>query len=182
MYSTECWNFHLEKPIFEVVHKKRGRICREELDFYPLFQELIQSWINQKVSSYFFSEANSCFLTHQPLSASTSSIIFWYLLYDQSMTCDVRPQVAEVRCAVASCDVHAEPILVLIAMCVCGAFSGLWNATTISHIFWQKWKNWQFNLLSFGVSYDFVAQKWRILAIFHKKNLFLRNYLEGIGI
>jgi len=29
------------------------------------------------------------------------------------------------------------------------------------------------NLLSFGVSYDFVARKWRILAIFHtKKSIF----------
>ena len=27
------------------------------------------------------------------------------------------------------------------------------------------------NLLSFGVSYDFVAQKWKILAIFHKKKI-----------
>ena len=30
----------------------------------------------------------------------------------QSMTCDVQVQLAEVRCAVASCDVHAESILV----------------------------------------------------------------------
>ena len=32
------------------------------------------------------------------------------------MTCDVRLQLAEVRCAVASCDMHAKPILVV--MCV----------------------------------------------------------------
>jgi hypothetical protein len=38
------------------------------------------------------------------------------------------------------------------------------------------------HLLSFGVSYDFIAKKWRILAIFHKKNHFLENYLERIWI
>ena len=32
----------------------------------------------------------------------------------QSMTCDVRPQLAEVRCVVASWDVHSEPSLVVI--------------------------------------------------------------------
>ena len=29
------------------------------------------------------------------------------------MTYDVRPQLAEVRCVIASCDVRAEPILVV---------------------------------------------------------------------
>ena len=52
------------------------------------------------------------------------------------MTCDVRPQLAEVQCAVASCDVHAEPLLVVTCdVCSCGAFSGLRSATAISHIF-----------------------------------------------
>ena len=41
--------------------------------------------------------------------------------------------------------------------------------------------NTERTLLSFGVSYNFVAQKWRILAIFHKKT-FLENQLEGIEI
>ena len=41
----------------------------------------------------------------------------------QSMTCDVRLQLVEVRCAVASCDVCAEPTLVVTCdVCVCGAF------------------------------------------------------------
>ena len=41
---------------------------------------------------------------------------------NQSMTCDVRLQLAEVRSAVASCDVRAEPILVVICgVCACGA-------------------------------------------------------------
>ena len=54
----------------------------------------------------------------------------------QSMTCDVRPQLAEERCAVASCDVRAEPILVVtFDVRACGAFSGLQSATAISHIF-----------------------------------------------
>ena len=39
------------------------------------------------------------------------------------MTCDVRLQLAEVQCAEASCDVHAEPILVVTCnVHVCGAF------------------------------------------------------------
>ena len=51
------------------------------------------------------------------------------------MTCDVRLQLVEVRCAVASCDVRAEPILVVtcdVRACVADC-----------------------HLLSFGVSYDF---------------------------
>ena len=52
------------------------------------------------------------------------------------MTFDVRPQVAEVRCLVASCDVRAEPILVVTCdVHACGAFSGFQSATAISHIF-----------------------------------------------
>jgi hypothetical protein len=48
----------------------------------------------------------------------------------------------------------------------------------IANYFGNNERNW----LSFGVSYDFVAQKWRILAIFYKKNQFGGNYLEVIGI
>jgi hypothetical protein len=51
----------------------------------------------------------------------------------------------------------------------------------IAHFFGNNERTEDLNLLSFGVSYNFVAQKWRILAIFHK-NQFLGNYLEGIGI
>ena len=41
----------------------------------------------------------------------------------QSMTCDLRLQLAEVRCAVASCDVHAEPTLVVTwDVSACSAF------------------------------------------------------------
>ena len=39
----------------------------------------------------------------------------------------------------------------------------------IAHYFGNNERTDDCNLLSFGVSYDFVAQKWRILAIFHKK-------------
>ena len=85
------------------------------------------------------------------------------------MTCDVRLQLAEVRCAVASCDVCAEPILVV---------------TCDVHVCDERTDNYY--LLFFGVSYNFIVQKWRILAIFHKKqkqkNQFWRNYLEGIWI
>ena len=39
------------------------------------------------------------------------------------MTCDVRLQLVEVRCAVASCDVRAEPILVVTCnVHACGEF------------------------------------------------------------
>ena len=41
----------------------------------------------------------------------------------QSMTCDVRLELAEVQCVVASCDVRAEPILVVTCdVRACGAF------------------------------------------------------------
>jgi hypothetical protein len=46
-----------------------------------------------------------------------------YTTYYQSMTCDVRLQLAEVQCAVASCDVGAE--LILVVTCdvrACSAF------------------------------------------------------------
>ena len=39
----------------------------------------------------------------------------------------------------------------------------------IAHYFGNNERTDDSHLLSFGVSYDFVAQKWRILAIFHKK-------------
>ena len=48
------------------------------------------------------------------------------------MTYNVRPQLAEVRCAVASWNMRAEPILVV--TCDVRAFSGLRSAATISHI------------------------------------------------
>ena len=39
------------------------------------------------------------------------------------MTCGVRLQLAEVRCAVASCDVRSEPTLVVTCdVHACGAF------------------------------------------------------------
>ena len=78
------------------------------------------------------------------------------------------PQLAEVRCGVASCDVHAESILVVTCdVHACGAFSGLRSVTTILQIFGNNERTDNRNLLSFGVSYYFVAQKWRILEIFH---------------
>ena len=41
-------------------------------------------------------------------------------------------QLAEVRCAVASCDARAEPTLVVTCdFCESGAFQGLRSATTI---------------------------------------------------
>ena len=45
VYSTECRNFALGKNHFRGCPQKRGRILRKELDFDPLFQELMQSWI-----------------------------------------------------------------------------------------------------------------------------------------
>ena len=98
------------------------------------------------------------------------------------MTCDVWPQLAEVRCAVATCDVRAEHILVVPCdVCACGAVSGLRSATAKLHIFGNNERTDDINLLYFCVNYYFVAQKWRILEFFHK-NQFLGNYLQGIGI
>ena len=89
------------------------------------------------------------------------------------MTFDVRPQLTGVGCGVAGCDVGAEPILVLtVDVCSCGAFSDLRSATAILHIFHNNERTDNLNLLSFGVSYYFVAPNWRILAIFHKKTIF----------
>ena len=47
------------------------------------------------------------------------------------MTLDVRLQLADVQCVLASCDVGAEPILVV--TCDVHAFEGLRSATAISH-------------------------------------------------
>ena len=77
------------------------------------------------------------------------------------MTCDVRVQLMEVWCAVASCNVRAESILVVTCdVRACGAFSGFQSAIAISHIFFGK-NEWNdvWNLLSFGEYYDSVAQK-----------------------
>ena len=70
-------------------------------------------------------------------------------------------------CTSASCDVRADPILVVTCkMRLCGAFSGLRSTTTTSHVLLAIMKeNDNRHLLSFGLSYDSVAQKWRILAI-----------------
>jgi hypothetical protein len=87
------------------------------------------------------------------------------------MTCDVRLQLAEVRCAVASCDVHAEPILVVCNLrCACvRCILRLGKCDrNIAHYFGNNERTDDANVLSFGVSCDFVAQKWRILAIFPK--------------
>ena len=48
----------------------------------------------------------------------------------------------------------------------------------IAYYFGNNERNW----LSFGIRYDFVAQKWNILTIFYKNNPFWENYLEVIGI
>ena len=54
------------------------------------------------------------------------------------MTCDVRPHLPKLRCAVKSCDVCAEPILVVTCdVRECGAFLGLRGVTAILHGFWQ---------------------------------------------
>ena len=74
------------------------------------------------------------------------------------MTCDVQLQLVEVLCAVATFDVCAEPIMIVTwDVRVCGALQGLRSGTAYRRLFWQ-----------FIVSYAFVAQKWRFLAIFGK--------------
>ena len=65
----------------------------------------------------------------------------------------MRLQFAGVGCAVATCSVLAEPILVVtFDVRVCGAFSGLRSATAILHIFGKNERTDNQNLLSFGVS------------------------------
>ena len=52
------------------------------------------------------------------------------------MTCDVWPHLRKLQCAVASCNVRAEPILIVTCdVRPCGAFSGLQSATAILHVF-----------------------------------------------
>ena len=73
------------------------------------------------------------------------------------MTCDVRLQLAEVRCA---CETHFESHL----RCACVRYILKLAKCdlNIAHYFGNNERT----LLSFGLSYDFVAQKWRILANF----------------
>ena len=73
----------------------------------------------------------------------------------------------------ASSDVRAEPNLVVTwDVHAGGAFSGLGSAIPISHIFGNDERTDNWDLFSFGVNYYFVAQKWGISAIFHKKTIF----------
>ena len=83
------------------------------------------------------------------------------------MTCEEQQQLVEVRCVVASCDVRAEPILVVSFDAM--HFKACEVQCNITHYFGIIETTAFRNLLSFGVSYDFVDQKWRILAICHKK-------------
>jgi hypothetical protein len=72
------------------------------------------------------------------------------------MTCDVRLQLAELRCAVASCDVRAEPTLVVTCnVRACDVFFKKLAKCdrNIAQYFGNNERNW----LSFGVSYNFVA-------------------------
>ena len=75
----------------------------------------------------------------------------------------------DLQCTVTSCNVHAEPLLVVTwDVSECGAFCSLQSATTILHVLLAIMKEMKIdirNLLSFGESYDSVAQKWTILAI-----------------
>ena len=85
------------------------------------------------------------------------------------MTCEEQQQLVEVRCVVASCDVRAEPILVVSFDLRAMHFKACEVQCNITHYFGIIETTAFRNLLSFGVSYDFVAQKWRILAIFRKQ-------------
>ena len=51
----------------------------------------------------------------------------------------------------------------------------------IAHFFGNVERTDDSNLLSFGVSYNFVAQKWRILAIFYKKINFWEIIWKVLG-
>ena len=62
-------------------------------------------------------------------------------------------------------DVRVEPILIVTCnVCACGAFSDLQSATSISHISLAIMKDMTMKIYLFisGVSYNSVAQKWRI--------------------
>ena len=60
----------------------------------------------------------------------------------------------DLRCVVASCDVRA-----------CGAFLGLRSAIATLHVFSNVARYEDLNALYFGVNYNSVAQKLRILAV-----------------
>ena len=84
------------------------------------------------------------------------------------------PHLWKLHCAIASCNVCAEPILVITCyLRFCSAFSG----NIVCFLAIMKEITIQFAFLS----YDSVAQIWKILAIFDKK-ITLGNYLKGIGI
>jgi hypothetical protein len=70
----------------------------------------------------------------------------------QSMTCDVRLQLEEVRCAVASCDVHAEPILVVTCDVRSVHFKACEVRPHVAHYFGNNERTNDSQLLSFGVS------------------------------
>ena len=92
----------------------------------------------------------------------------------------------DLQCAAATC---GGVMCSCNLRCACGTHFGsnLWYACVrcifrvakcnhnIAHFFGNNERTDNWNLLAFGVSYDFVAQKWRILAIFHKKKI---NFLE----
>ena len=77
------------------------------------------------------------------------------------MTCD-----CELRFA------HLNPFCLKLArwMCIFRL-----SAIATSHVFSHNARYENHNALSFGVSYNYVAQKLRILAIFKPKNPFLAN-------
>ena len=101
------------------------------------------------------------------------------------MTCDVWLQLAAGGAMCGSklrraCRTHFGSTY--LAMCVRAVhFKACDVRPHIAHYFSNNERTDDHHLLSFGVSYYFVAQKWRILAIFHKK-IFFGNYLEGIVI
>jgi hypothetical protein len=78
----------------------------------------------------------------------------------QSMTCDFRLQLANVRLQLAE------------VRCACRTLFGsnlqYWWVQCIFRVA-KCDRNIALFLLLFGVSYNFVAQKWRIFAIFYKK-------------
>ena len=59
--------------------RPQKKIFREELDFDPLFQELIQSWIIKKVSSYFF--FRSKFLLFDPSASFGLNVLNNFLIH-----------------------------------------------------------------------------------------------------
>ena len=65
-------------------------------------------------------------------------------------------------------------------VCACNAFKAceVRPYQNIAHCF----GNTERTLLSFGVSYNFLDQKWRILAIFHKKIKYTEVLLLFLGL